>query len=99
MLTAEVTRGDIANYVGALFFVYSVLIIANVVISWVAQMRPIPYNLTLRAAIGFVEETTNPFLGFFRRLIPQFGPLDISPMVALLVIWIGGGIVVKLIEG
>jgi uncharacterized protein YggT (Ycf19 family) len=99
MLAAELNRGDVANYVGALFFVYSVLIIANVVISWVSMMRPIPYNMTLRAVLGFVDETTSPFLNFLRRFVPQLGPLDLSPMVALLLVWVGGGIVVGLIEG
>ena len=31
------------------------------------QFRPIPYNLTLRAVLGFIEETTDPYLNLFRR--------------------------------
>ena len=50
LLPAALTRGDIATYVEALIFVYTVLIVANVILSWVQQFRPIPYNLTLRAA-------------------------------------------------
>ena len=61
-------RGDIADYVEALVFVYFVLIIANIILSWVQQFRPIPYNLTLRAVLGFIEDTTNPYLNLFRGL-------------------------------
>ena len=64
-------------------------------LSWVQQFRPIPYNLTLRAVIGFVEETTNPYLNLFRSFVPRLGPLDISPIVAILVLSIGGGLIVR----
>jgi uncharacterized protein YggT (Ycf19 family) len=93
------TRGDIANYVSALVFVYLVLIIANVVLSWVQQFRPIPYNLTLRAVLGFIEDTTNPYLNLFRAWVPRIGPLDISPIVAIIVLSVVGGLVVNLIDG
>ena len=75
------------------------LIIANVVLSWVQQFRPLPYNPPLRAVIGFIEESTNPFLNLFRRFIPRIGPLDISPIVAILALSILGGLVVNLIRG
>jgi YggT family protein len=93
------TRGNLADYVAALLLVYTVLIIANVVLSWVQQFRPLPYSTPLRAVIGFIEESTNPFLNLFRRFIPRLGPLDISPIVAILVLSIVGGLVVNLIRG
>ncbi len=99
MTVLALTRGDIADYVSALLFVYFVLIIANVVLSWVQAFRPIPYNLTLRAVIGFIEETTNPYLNLFRAFVPRIGPLDISPIIAIIVLSVVGGVVVSLIRG
>ena len=99
MTLVALTRGDVAHYVSALLFVYFVLIIANIVLSWVQQFRPIPYNLPLRAVLGFIEESTNPYLNLFRPWVPRIGPLDISPIVAILVLSIGGGLIVGLIEG
>ena len=96
---AALTRDDLATYVEALFFVYLVLIIGNVILSWVQQFRPIPYNLTLRAILGFVEDTTNPYLNLFRSFVPRIGPLDISPIVAILALRIVGGLIVGLIRG
>jgi YggT family protein len=93
------TRGDIADYFAALVFVYLVLIIANVVLSWVQQFRPIPYNMTLRAVLGFIEDTTNPYLNLFRAWVPRIGPLDISPIIATIVLVVVGGIVEALIRG
>ena len=99
MTIVALTRGDIADYVSALLFVYFVLIIANVVLSWVQQFRPIPYNIPLRAVLGFIEDTTNPYLNLFRAWVPRIGPLDISPIVAILALSIVGGLVVELIRG
>ena len=99
MTLVALTRGDIADYVSALLFVYFVLIIANVVLSWVQQFRPIPYNMPLRAILSFIEDTTNPYLNLFRAWVPRIGPLDISPIVAILALSIVGGLVVNLIQG
>ena len=57
------TRDDIATYVSALFTVYFILIIVRIILSWVQQFRPLPYNMALRAAIGFIEESVDPILG------------------------------------
>jgi len=99
MTLAAITRTDVADYISALVFVYLLLIIINIGLSWIQQFRPIPYNLTLRAVTGFVEESTNPYLAIFRRWIPGIGPLDISPIFAILVLSIVGRIVVGLIDG
>jgi uncharacterized protein YggT (Ycf19 family) len=99
MPTLALTRGNVADYVSALVAVYLILIIANVLLSWVQQFRPLPYNTALRAVIGFIEESTEPVLNLFRRFIPRLGPLDISPMVAILLVGFLGGIVVSLIRG
>jgi uncharacterized protein YggT (Ycf19 family) len=99
MTVAALTRGDIADYVAAVVFVYLLLIIVNIGLSWVQMFRPIPYNLTVRAVTGFVTETTDPYLAVFRRWVPGLGPLDISPILAILVLTIVGRIAVGLIEG
>ena len=99
MTLVALTMGDIADYVSALLFVYFVLIIANVLLSWVQQFRPIPYNLPLRAVLGFIEDTTNPYLNLFRAWVPRIGPLDISPIVAILALSLVGGLVVSLSRG
>ena len=69
-LLLALTRDDIADYVDALFIVYFILIIIRIVLSWIQQFRPIPYNLTLRAVIGFIEESVDPYLNLFRRCDP-----------------------------
>jgi len=100
MIALALSRYDIADYVSALFLVYTILIFIRILISWVPRM---PYNRWLRAALDFVTETTDPYLNFFRRFIPPLGggglALDLSPIVGLIVLFIARVVVVGLIEG
>lgn len=98
-----IDRVDVANYVDALFTVFLILIITRIVLSWIQMFRPIPYNMPLRATIGFVEESVDPYLNVFRRMIPPIGGggmgIDLSPMIGIILLIIVQGLVVGAIEG
>ncbi len=100
MIALALTRFDVADYVGALFLVYIILVLLNVLISWVPRM---PYNRALRATLDFVKETTDPYLNLFRRFLPPIGgggmALDLSPMIGTILLFVARAIVVGLIEG
>lgn len=100
MALLAITRYDVADYVSALFVVYIVLVLLNVLSSWIPRM---PYNRGLRAVLDFVKETTDPFLNLFRRVLPPIGgggfALDLSPMLAIIALYILQIVVVGLIEG
>jgi YggT family protein len=95
-----ITRYDVADYVSALFLVYTILIFLNILSSWIPRM---PYNRALRATLDFVKETTDPYITLFRRFLPPLGgggfALDLSPLLAVIVLFIARAIVVGLIEG
>jgi YggT family protein len=94
------TRYDVADYVGALFLVYIILIFLNILISWVPRM---PYNRALRATLDFVKDTTDPYLNLFRRFLPPLGgggfAIDLSPMLGVILLFVLRAVVVGLIEG
>jgi YggT family protein len=100
MIPLALNRGDVADYVSALFLVYVILIFARIVISFVPRM---PYRPWLRSVLDFITETTDPYLNFFRRFLPPIGgggfALDLSPMIGLIVLFLGQALVVGLIEG
>jgi YggT family protein len=100
VIVAAIGREEIADYVDALFLVYMVLIFIRVLLSWVPRM---PYNVYLRGAVRFVEETTDPYLNVFRRVLPPLGgrglALDLSPIVAIIVLLLVQGLVVSAIRG
>ena len=95
-LPLALTKQDIGNYISALIVVYTILILLNILISFVPRM---PYHPWLRAVLDFITETTDPYLNIFRSIMrPLGGPggmaIDLSPMRAILVLGIVGGIVV-----
>jgi len=81
-LAEAITRVDIANYVNALFEVYILLIFIYVLSSWIR----LPYSPWLRRAQDFLRDVCEPYLRLFRRILPSFGPLDLSPVVAVIVL-------------
>jgi YggT family protein len=93
-------RDRIADYVEALVLVYSLLIVAYVLTSLIFAFGVrVPYARWSDAALGFLRDVCEPYLRIFRRFIPMIGPLDISPIVALLVLNIVGGIIGNVIRG
>jgi YggT family protein len=99
-LPLAITRADVADYVSVLFTVYIVLIFIRVLMSWFTR---IPYNRVLNAVLEFVRETTDPYLNLFRKFVPMVrigpGALDLSPIIAIFVLFIIQAIVVGLIRG
>jgi YggT family protein len=89
-----ITRGDVADYVETLALVYIVLIFIRILTSWIPRM---PYNRYLAAFLQFVNDVTDPYLNLFRRFIPMVrlgpGALDLSPIVATIVLIIVADIV------
>jgi YggT family protein len=93
-------RDDIADFVAALILVYTICIVGWVVLSLIFSLGVrMPYNRVVMGTMDFLRDVSEPFLRIFRKLPLQIGPLDLSPMVAIIVLQIGGGIIVGLIAG
>ncbi len=99
-LVFAAVRDDVARYVDALFTVYLILIFAYIVVSimFSVGIRP-PYSRWSNALFDFLRQVVEPYLRIFRRFLPMFGPLDLSPMVATFALIIVWRIVVGLIQG
>lgn len=100
MTPLAIDRGDVADYVITLTYVYVGLIFVAVIMSFLPR---VPYNRYLNAFLGFVRDVTNPYLNLFRRILPtvKLGPgaLDLSPMVGIFVLLIVGSLVASLVGG
>lgn len=97
---AAVTRVTIANYVSALFSVYIGLIFVYILINLMFSLgvRP-PYSRITDAVLTFFRDVAEPYLQIFRRFIPPIGMLDISPLIAIAVLYVLRVIVVNVIAG
>jgi uncharacterized protein YggT (Ycf19 family) len=92
-------REQIADFVSALVTVYWLMIIAWVVASLVFSLGArVPYSRPLNAVLDFLRDVTEPYLRLFRFLPLRIGPLDLTPIVAILALRIVGDIVVNLIR-
>ena len=92
-------REQIADFLSTLIWVYTLVVIAWVITSFVFAMGVrVPYSRPLNAVLDFLRDTVEPYLRIFRRLPLRVGPLDLTPIVAILVLRIVGGIVVELIR-
>ncbi len=69
----------LAQLLGAVFTIYTWVLIIRVLISWVS---PDPFN----PVVQFLMKATDPVLEPLRKVIPPLGPLDISPIVAVLIL-------------
>ena len=87
------------DFVNTLFFVYLALIFAYIVTNLIFAFGARPgYYRWLDAVLTFLRDVSEPYLRIFRRFIPPLGPIDLSPLVAILVLRIVGGIVIGLID-
>ena len=67
---------------------YSYIVIANVVISWLVAFNVLnTQNRFVYSILEFTYRLTEPFLNRIRRFIPNLGAFDISPIILLLLIW------------
>ena len=73
------TSSSINRFIDDFIWVYVLLILAYIITSWVR----LPYSPWLRRIQDFLRDVCEPYLRLFRRLLPSFGPLDLSPVIAI----------------
>ncbi|HST56393.1 MAG TPA: YggT family protein [Solirubrobacteraceae bacterium] len=95
MIPLATARTDIADYLSTLIYVYTLLIFVYIITQLLFSFgfRP-PYARWSDAALTFLREICEPLLRIFRRLIPQFGAFDFSPILAVFTLQIVNSVVV-----
>jgi len=94
--TLASARTDIAGYLSTLIYVYTLLIVAYIVVQllFAFGVRP-PYSRVTDAVLTFLRDVCEPYLRIFRRIIPMVGMLDFSPIVAILVLTLANTVIVN----
>ena len=87
------TASRLQGFVRVFVSIYILLIFAYVLLSWFQ----LPYSGVTAAVQGFLDEVCRPYLGLFRGRIPTLGPLDLSPIVAIVVLIVAERLVNRLI--
>jgi YggT family protein len=79
-------------FVNVFISVYALVVFLYVLTSWIK----LPYSLN--PVQRFLAEVCEPYLRLWRRILPSFGPLDLSPMVAIFALVVLGQIVVNVLD-
>jgi YggT family protein len=88
------TADTIRSFVDVFVAVYILLIFAYILTSWIR----LPYSPWLNRIQRFLYDVCEPYLRIFRRIVPQIGPLDLSPMVAVIVLIVAQRVVTSLLD-
>ena len=81
----------IIGLVQLIFELYIIVLLARVLLSWV-QLDP------QNPLVNLIHQLTEPLLAPIRRMLPQSGALDFSPMIAFVVVLIAEQIVLSLLR-
>ncbi len=88
----------IIELVDKAFQIYSFLILARIIMSWIT----VPDTPPLDVVVRFINDVTEPYLGVFRRLLPMVGVggagIDFSPIIAFFVLGLIRGLVLQVLS-
>jgi YggT family protein len=82
------------TFVTVFVTVYTLVIFAYIITSWLR----LPYSSWLNRIQRFLYDVSEPYLRLFRRILPPLGPLDLSPMIGIVVLLILGAVVNRILE-
>jgi uncharacterized protein YggT (Ycf19 family) len=82
------------TFVNVFVTVYTLVIFAYIITSWLR----LPYSPWLNRIQRFLYDVSEPYLRLFRRILPPLGPLDLSPMIGIIVLLILGQVVNRILS-
>jgi YggT family protein len=82
------------TFVNVFVTVYTLVIFAYIITSWLR----LPYSSWLNRIQRFLYDVSEPYLRLFRRILPPLGPLDLSPMIGIIVLLIVGQVINRILE-
>ena len=85
---------SLQSFVTVFVSIYILCILAWVLLTWIQ----LPYSTVAGTLQRFLDEVVSPYLGLFRGRLPTLGPLDLSPIVAVIVLVVVAQLVNALIR-
>ena len=84
----------IGSFVNFFISVYILIIFAYILTSWIR----LPYSVWMSRIQRFLYDVCEPYLRIFRRILPPLGPLDLSPIIAILSLYIINRLIQALLD-
>ena len=82
------------NFIWAFTVVYTLVLFAYILTSWVRM----PYSPWLNRIQRFLYDVCDPYLRMWRRVLPMFGPLDLSPVIGVAALYILLAVVINILD-
>ena len=84
---------SVGSFVSVFIYVYSLLILAFIITSWVR----LPYSVWLNRIQRFLYDVCDPYLRLWRRFLPTFGPVDLSPVIGVAFLYILRAVLINIL--
>jgi YggT family protein len=89
---------ELLNFISSLITLYIYIVIASAVMSWLIAFNVVnPYNQFVRSIWQGLNALTEPVLRPIRRMMPDLGGIDISPLVVIIICWFVQGVLLPVI--
>ena len=84
---------SVESFVSVFIYVCSLLILAFIITSWVW----LPYSVWLNRIQRFLYDVCDPYLRLWRRFLPTFGPVDLSPVIGVAFLYILRAVLINIL--
>jgi YggT family protein len=81
------------SFVWVFATVYTLVIFVYILTSWVR----LPYSPWLNRIQRFLHDVCEPYLRLFRRILPSMGPVDLSPIIAVVVLGVLAKVLISIL--
>jgi YggT family protein len=85
---------SVESFLQVFVYVYSLLILAYIITSWVR----LPYSVWLNRIQRFLYDVCDPYLRMWRRVLPNFGPLDLSPVIGVAALYVLLAVAINILD-
>ena len=83
----------VVAFVSWCFYIYTLFLLLHILLSWIQ----LPYNPLLNKIRGVLYDACQPYLNLFRGLLPPMGGLDLTPIIAFIVLYAANRIIVAIL--
>jgi uncharacterized protein YggT (Ycf19 family) len=85
---------SVQSFIWVFATVYTLVLFVYILTSWVQ----LPYSPWLARIRRFLQDVSEPYLRLFRRILPSMGPLDLSPLIAMVVLWLFAQVAIRVLD-
>jgi uncharacterized protein YggT (Ycf19 family) len=84
---------SVQSFIWVFATVYTLVIVVHILMSWVQPK----YSPWVNRIQRFLYDVSEPYLRLFRRILPSLGPVDLSPIIAVVVLGVLAKVLISIL--